>query len=447
MRLMKTNSLNRKKSLYKGKTILGKEDKKRINKLARFCGFIVRGKGKITPMNLILGFMQMASKGLKTYEDWASETAMLCGKSLSKQAIEERMNSKTENMLRLVFEEKLTSLLDISTVEKIMDPIPKFKSIKIDDSTIINLPVTISDLFPGNVSRGEKKSQAKIHALYNFTSNTFSFLNIHSFRENDQSLSGKILPHLEPGDLILRDLGFQVLSVQKQFIEKGIYFISKKKFGTKIFDTATGQEIKLLHQLRKKGWFDKEVLVGKTEKVKMRLVISPFSQAKAGKRRRKAKRDRDKRCNHNLEYYELLGYSVLITNIPCEKCSRKEIGQLYGLRWRIETIFKSWKSHLLLEKIIPQKCKNIHRIKCSLYLMLLYIVFFQMVWMNHCFSNRNGGAKNLSLLKLAKFFTQHLKIILDPKRRKEWEKQLPKCRYEKRKDRENTMEKYQKIAA
>ena len=445
---MKTNNSSGNKSQNKEITIFGKEDKKRINKLARFSGFIGRGKSKITAPNLILGFIQMVSKGLKTYEDWGSETAILCGKSLSKQAIEERMNSKTENMLRLVFEDKLSSLLQNSTVEKTMDSSQKFKSIKIDDSTIINLPVNMSEVFPGNVSMGEKKSQAKIHALYNFTNNTFPFLNLHSFRENDQSLSDSVLPYLERGDLILRDLGFQVLSVQKQFIEKGIYFISKKKFGTKIFDINTGKEIKLLNHLRKKGWFDKVVLVGKTDKVKMRLVIMPFSEEKAGQRRRKAKKDRDKRGNHSLEYYELLGYSVLITNILSDKCSRTEIGQLYGLRWRIETIFKSWKSYLSLEKIIPMKCKNIHRIKCTIYLMLLYIILFQMVWMNCCLKDRKKSFQAMSLLKLAKFFTQHLNIILVPSQWKKLEKQLLKqCKYEKRNDRENTMEKYEKLAA
>jgi hypothetical protein len=445
---MKTNNSSRNKSQNKGKTIFGKEDKKSIDKLALFSGFIERSKSKITASNLILGFMQMVSKGLKTYEDWASETAMLCGKSLSKQAIEERMNFKTETMLRLFFEEKLSSVLHNSTVEKTMDRGQKFKSIKIDDSTVINLPVTVNEVFPGNVSRGEKKSQAKIHALYNLTNNTFPFLNLHSFRENDQSLSDSVLPYLEAGDLILRDLGFQVLSVQKQFIEKGIYFISKKKFGTKIFDVTTGKEIKLLNHLRKKGWFDKEVLVGKTDQIKMRLVIIPFSEEKAGQRRRKAKKDRDKRCNHSLEYYELLGYSVLITNVSSDKCSRTEIGQIYGLRWRIETIFKSWKTYLSLEKIIPMKCKNIHRIKCSIYLMLLYIVLFQMVWMNCCIKDRKRNFQGMSLLKLAKFFIQHLTAIFDPKRSGKLEKQLLKqCKYEKRNDRENTMEKYEKLAA
>ena len=450
MRVMKTNSFSRKKSHHKGKTFFGKEDKKSINKLARFTGFIERSKGKISAYNLILGFMHMVSKGLKTYESLASEIAVLSGKSLSKQAVEERMNPKTENMLRLFFEEKLSSILQDSTVGKTTRLKGKFKSIKIDDSTIINLPAELSGFFPGNVSRGEKKSQVKIHALYNFTDNTFPFLHLHSFTENDQSLSPNVLGHLESGDLILRDLGFQVLSVQKQFIEQEIYFVSKKKFGIRVFDVNTGEEIKLLTHLRKKGWFDKEVLVGKTDQLKMRLVISPLAPGKTGERRRNARKDRDRRCNHSLAYYELLGYSVLITNVPKEKCSRKEIGELYGLRWRIETIFKSWKSHLSLEKIIPKHCKNIHRIKCYLYLMLLYILLFQMVWMNHYTSGRkNKGNKcQLSILKLAKFFAQHLSIILEAAQTNKLEKQLFKqCEYEKRNDRETTMEKYEKLAA
>lgn len=447
---MKTNNSKGTKSRNKENIIFGKFDKKLINKIAKLTGFIGRSDGKIKPYSLIIGFMIMTSKKLKSLDSWASEIAVINGISLTKQAVEERMNYKTENMLKLVFEEKLS---------KVLEPFPrggsnavteKFADILIDDSTAINLPSELAAYYQGNVSRGKIKSLAKIHALYNFTQNNFSFLDIHSFTDNDQSLSPNVLLSLKPGDLILRDLGFQVLAVQRQLISKGIFLVSRKKFGTKIYDKESGKELTLMKLLGKKDWFDGDVLVGKKEKLKMRLIVSPLPKEQANERRRKEKKNRDRRINHNPEYYKHLGYSILLTNVPSEICSGKEIGQLYGLRWRIETIFKTWKSHLSLEKMIPNECKNLHRINCVIYLMLLQIITFQIVWMNH-YTKENKlkkGERYFSLMKMAKFFSQHLHLILTSDNDEKIINQIEKyCRYEIRNDRINTMEKYEKWAA
>lgn len=83
--------------------------------------------------------------------------------------------------------------------------------------------------------------------------------------------------------------------------------------------------------------------MGKANK-EMRLVILPLPPKLIAERKRKTLRDRDKRLNHSKEHYYLLGYSILLTNILQKLCSAEEISRLYGLRWQIEIIFKSWKS-------------------------------------------------------------------------------------------------------
>lgn len=133
----------------------------------------------------------------------------------------------------------------------------KFKQIKIEDSTVINLPEELSFAFPGNVSKGKKKSQAKTYALYDFTSNNFDFMNVHSFSRNDQSLSMDSFLCLKQGDLLLRDMGFFVMGVQDKLGDKGIHFIRPKKFQIKVYRENTKQEIDLQKELRKAPFFDK----------------------------------------------------------------------------------------------------------------------------------------------------------------------------------------------
>jgi hypothetical protein len=447
---MKTNSLKGKKSHNKGNTIFEKLTIKSINKIAKLSGYKKRNSGKIDARNLIIGFMMMVSKKMNTYEALASEVSVLVGKSVTRQAIENRMNTETSAMMRMVLEEKLTENINQTKFKGNKEILSKFGRIMIEDSTMLKLPDELSKEFQGNVSKGKKKSQAKIHALYNFTENNFPFLDIHSFTDNDQSLSAKVLPHVNKEDLLIRDMGFLVLGVLEELLSKGVYVISRKNAQIKVYDVQDRQEINLTKELRKKHFFDKMVLVGKTKKIEMRLVILPLPPEQAKERRRKAKRDRDKRLNHSKEYYELLGYAIFITNIPQSICSAREIQKLYGLRWHIEIIFKSWKSCFLFEKLIPTKCGNPERIYSMINLLLLYILLFQVVWFNayRSMSKNHEEHSRLSLLKMAKFFVQHFNLILILECDKIIIKQIKsQCCYDSRKDRLNTMEKYEKMVA
>jgi len=446
---MKSNSPQGKNSRSKGNIFFDKLTSKTINKIAKLSGYFKKKGGKIDARSLIIGFMMMISKKMNTYEAWASEVSVLTRESLTRQAIEERMNPATSHMLKMVLEEKLSGSIKQAKPKENRKVLSKFRSIKIEDSTTLHLPDEMSKEFPGNVSRGKKKSQAKIHALHNFTENSFLFLDVHSFTNNDQSLAYKVLDYLQEGDLLLRDMGFLVQSALKKILSIA-YVISRKKAQTNVYDTETGQEINLAKELRKIHFFDKNVLVGKKEKIEMRLVILPLSLEQANERRRKAKNDRDKRLNHNKEYYELLGYAIYITNITQSMCSANEIYKLYGLRWRIEIIFKSWKSCFSLEKLIPLKCGNPERIYSMIYLFLLFILLFQVVWLNS-YNDKLKKHKvhlKLSLLKMAKFFIQHFCLLIELGNDKKITQQIIlQCCYDIRKNRLNTMEKYEKFAA
>ena len=447
---MNTNSFSRKKILDKVNTISGKLATKNINNLAKECGYFKRKSGKISPKNFIIGFMLMFSKQRNTYSDLAIEVGLLEKKTITKQSINGRMNCQTEMFIKKVVEQQMREKIKSIQTKKTKGVLRNFNNVMIDDSTTLSLPDELADIFPGNVSKGKKKSQAKIHAMYNMTKNDFPFLNVHSFSNNDQSLSADVLPYLQKGDLCIRDLGFLVLGTLEKFIEKGIYFISRKIYRTKIFDIKTGMEIDLIKELRKNKFIDREVLIGTKQQLRMRLVAIAIPPAQANERRRKARTNRDKRINHSEEYYELLGYSIYITNISQEQCNAETISELYKLRWSIEIIFKSWKSCFSLEKLFHHQCKNPIRVKCIIYLMLLYIYLFHVVWWRH-WQNKIENEQTqseLSILKMANFFQKHFAQILRQNSDENLIQQIKThCKYDKRKDRENAKQFQNKLAA
>ncbi|MEO5572265.1 MAG: hypothetical protein ABIT08_10930 [Bacteroidia bacterium] len=205
---MKTNSFSPDKNRDdKENIILLQLVTKTINKIARLCGYLQRSTGKISPKNLIIGFMIMVSRQRNTYADWAVEIGLLEGKTISRQALNERMQLATELFIKSVVEKTISKHTPAVKMQKIKGVLKNFKNAKIDDSTTISLPDALAEEFPGNISRGVQKAQAKIHAMYNLTENNFPFLNVHSFSNNDQSLSANVLPYLQKGDLCIRDLG------------------------------------------------------------------------------------------------------------------------------------------------------------------------------------------------------------------------------------------------
>jgi len=447
---MKTNSSKGKNSHCKVNIILGQLTTRAINRIAHSKGFIQRKTFSICPKNFIIGFMLMVSKQRNTYEDWATEIGLLEGRSFSKQAIHERMRPQTEEFVKQVLQETISKKICLNPSQKSNGSLRHFGNVMIDDSTTLSLPDSLAGTYPGNVCKGVKKAQAKIHAMYNMTENSFEFLNVHSFSNNDQSLSPNVIPYLRKGDLCLRDLGFTILEVISDFVDKEIYFIARKSYTTYVYDVDTKKELDLLKELRKNNFIDKQVLVGKKKMIQLRLIALAVPEELAAMRRRKAKTDRDRRLNHSPEYYELLGYSIYLTNINTIQCNAEEIFKLYKLRWSIEIIFKSWKSCFTIEKLIHHQCTNAIRGKCIIYLMLLYIYLFHVVWWRYYEGKIKTESEHieLSILKLANFFKNHFNQIITCKSDRQIIRQiLTHCCYDKRNDRVNSNRFYQKMAA
>ena len=96
---------------------------------------------------------------------------------------------------------------------------------------------------------------------------------------------------------------------------------------------------------------NKEVKIGKNEKLKVRLVSIKLTDQQAQKRRAQARKNgnRNKKGSKSTSY--LLGWNIFITNIDQDQLSVQQVYKFYSLRWHIELIFKNWKSHFRIDEI------------------------------------------------------------------------------------------------
>ncbi|RPH75430.1 IS4 family transposase [bacterium] len=401
---MKTNS----KKTKKGKSVIEKQFSRiPIKKLAKQSGFCKRKARKIKPKDLIIAFIQTIASKRSTYSNWANQIGILINGTVSKQAVSKRMREPLilflKSVLKKMMEDSLRSRLKGKACEKLR----QFNRILIEDSTSIKLNNKLSKAYPGN-KNGNATDYAilKIQSTYDILKKRFIRLDITNFRKNDQGYSANIFQIAKAGDLIIRDLGYFVLGVFKRLSQEGIYFVSRLHKRVNIYITEE-KPIDLASMLKKRGVLDIEVFLGE-DKLPTRLVAIPVEEGIAEKRRRNARNNRDRRLNPSKEHLYLLGWNIFITNVGKEKLDINDIVRVYSIRWRIEIIFKTWKSSMGIAKTEHEVNKI--KLEAFIYCMLIFILLFQVHLYEYCINNQRS--KSISLMKLMHFIMTNLTFVI-----------------------------------
>jgi len=318
--------------------------------------------------------MNLMAGGNFSYWSWACSLTTIIGRHVSKQAIFERMTPAWVATLKALVTDVIKTQAALQKKNKLFEV---FGQVLLQDSTCVKLPSVLFDKYKGNTSGGKKNAVAKLNIIVNLVNGFCPHMSWSGFTVTEQRLSPDIMTIAKAKDLVIRDLGYFVLSVLHQMNDACIYFLSRWRNGVILYEAKSGRKINLTQLLKGKSHIDMEVLCGRTEKVKVRLVAIKLPEVQANEKRRKAKADRHRNANHNKEYYHLLGYCIFITNVKDDIWDYRQVAEAYRVRWQVEILFKSWKSGFCIEKLIPQARSNTERIEGILYLLLLYITWYQ----------------------------------------------------------------------
>lgn len=406
-------------------------------------GFVRRKPKKIDPKNFLIAFFIMVLQHGKSLSSMAMTLGILKGIRVSKQAIDKRMK---EPLLRY-----LESVLAHTIARKIKACCqgfpPLFKRILLHDSTTVRLPSHLAKMFPGS-KNAQKDNIAliKIQTEYDVLRERFYRFWLSPFTTNDQEAATIMLESIQPGDLIIRDLGYFVLTALALIQQKSAFFVTRLRHDIVLSDPGNSKRIKLLKTLRKYQKIDIPVIIGTENQLRVRLVALPVDPAVAAQRRRKLRSNRDRRLNPGREHLALLGWNIFILNVDADILSAEEVLYFYGLRWRIETIFKAWKSNFNLTAFSP-RASAVH-VQAHMYAFLIFVTLFQTVIFSQ--TNRlilNQQYKPLSLLKLSRCFREQFWAIVIYLSRPAalYEQITYHCTYEKRNDRLNYHERLLKL--
>jgi hypothetical protein len=249
--------------------------------------------------------------------------------------------------------------------------LPGVRRVLVADSSIVALHPSLRHVFAGSSNQCVSTASARMQFVFDLLEGHLVQCGLHSFTRPDQAAAQDVLDCLRPGDLLMRDLGYFALDAFQKIDHARAFFLSRLRYQTTLYD-AQGAPLELLKELRRQSQLAPgcpvvlEVAVGTKRRVPMRLVAVPLPEAQANERRRRARQDRDKRLHHSEDYYQLLSWTLLVTNLPAQALPPEQLQALYAMRWRIENIFKAWKSHLKPEATTTHR-SNEHHLRCLLY--------------------------------------------------------------------------------
>ena len=335
-------------------------DEERLRQLARESKFQQRDRGKIAPALFVETIIKAAFQQAGSFRQLAIMGGQQIDDTIAKQSFWERVNARAVTFLGSVLCEQMTTghILPGS----IHDLIGR---VLVNDSSILKLHPQLENAFPGSRNQNKaSQSSVRVQVIADLLAGEFLQFGISGFTRNDQAASHDILPMIRPGDLVLRDLGYFTLGSLESIDRHGAFFLSRLRYGITLYDEQ-GEQLDLIERLRQvpreeKGSVVIEARLGAQKKLPIRLVAVRLPESVANERRRKARADRDKRLSHEEAYYELLGWTLLVTNLPGSAVDDLDLTKLYALRWRIENVFKAWKSGLKPKHLSARQSNRWH---------------------------------------------------------------------------------------
>lgn len=340
-----------------------------------------------------------------SYNDIAAKIESQTGSNVSRQAYHQRMGDECDAFFQSLLETVMLTRHQTEDVQKIIE-VKQFTRILVQDSTIIRLPLRLFEQFSGVKNAHTSVCNARIQGIYDLISQRFIAFSIDSYSKNDLSVTLDI--PVEPGDLVLRDRGYFTVKAMDELKKQGADSIFRYKYKTAFFDIENKEEINLLKYLKENGSINTMILAGSKEKHKVRIIAAPVSEEIANVRRMKAKKE-SKSKNLSKKYLELMSWNIFVITISTPEITFETIFKIYGLRWRIENIFRTWKSNFNFDKI--------HNVSEQQLKVLIKARFIMIVFLSqHLFKPLSSkikiiSDKRFSMMKFMRYISKNLNVI------------------------------------
>ena len=380
-----------------------------IRMLAKASGAFVRLR-KIDPValfwTLVLGF---GAGRVRTIAGLRRAYEKETGTTLVPSVFYDRFNAGLVKMMAMAVEEGLKLFAGVPPA--LQGPLKAFKDIILTDSTVVRLNDLLKAEYPA-CRTNHTLAALKLHAVISVKGKGDNSIKVTPERRHDGPVF-RVGPWIRD-KLLLFDLGYFRFGLFASIERNGGYFISRLKSNVDPIVVAdngprskgrrrlAGENLRPAIQYLRRNTVD--------VMVRIRYRKRAYGGRKTGKLADQCLRVVGVRDEDTREWH------LYITNLPVEKLSAREIGQLYRARWMVELLFRELKSSYRMQDL---PSGNKHVVLTLLYAAVLTLIVSRQL-LEVVQKKLGADADRVTLERWAVVFAEVadrlLEIILSPPR-------------------------------
>ena len=274
-----------------------------------------------------------------------TQTAATLGVRLSPQGLEQRFTAQAAQCVARVLQ---AAVQQVSAAAPVAIPLlQRFTAIYIQDSTQVQLPAVLAELWAGSGggARAEDQTAAlKLQGRLDLKRGELTGPFLQAGRASARTSPTQHAP-VPAGSLRLADLGYFALDVLQTSAQRPAYWLTRLMAGTQVSDPP-GHPQALAACLASHGpaVIDLAVCLGGSHRLPCRLVAVRVSQEVANQRRHRLHRDARRRGPAvSQERLRLADWTLCCTNVPPALLSGEAVLVVARVRWQSERRVKVWK--------------------------------------------------------------------------------------------------------
>jgi hypothetical protein len=352
----------------------------KLEQIARETGLIKRKSRKFSAS----GFLRCGINAVLTGKSSALQMARNLGgteeQTLCRQALWDRMDKDSVRfMMRCV-----AMFASLRTV-KVHKAAKCFARVVVEDSSQEKTSAKNHKDFPGHGNDKGKTAGCKTDFAFDLLTGDIVHQRLALSTEVDQKLGEDVVDLLRTNDLILRDMGYFCLRELNLVEELGAFWLSRLPAGTKACDMEGRSLETILNKAATKS-FRTRVRIGTDGHEAWLIAVKATPEEAATKRRKR--RAKARRNGRTVMKNALLrdDWHLIVTNIEPDMMSLRDLSMLYGIRWRIEIIFRAWKGSSHYGKALAIKSNAFH-IQTLMFAGVLWLILVMKITTLLCHLN------------------------------------------------------------
>jgi len=348
-----------------------------LDALAKKTHLIQRKTQGFSPKAIILAFLKCLQNGDASFHLLASQMSQMTHQSLCRGAVYKRVNQHLVDFL-----EGVISLLLIH------QPLPKLKRstrdrfgrILIEDSTFVPMGAINAGNFPAHGNSRGSTAGFKLDLCFDVLDNHIVHQKFSSARQSDSKIGQALIESLQPGDLVLRDMGYFTQNSLQKIEQQDAHWVSRLPSSIKA-TLSHGKSLESKLKSRKYHHLDEIVTLGSEGHCQVRIVGVRADGSLVSQRRRERKKTA-KKIRKTTQHQTFIrdGWHLIVTSLDTD-FKAKELFDLYAIRWSIETRFKAWKQSLNLKSAL-KRYSNFHHLCCIALVGLIHQLIINHLWIH-----------------------------------------------------------------